>query len=870
MNRDQGLEVIVSGDVTIDWNLARVGHSSRSQASWVANDLEIFWQRGGAALLADLLVAVAAKVQEERSLPINVHQPAAPKPTAKITPGDAVFHHAFALWAEKEYADKPPLDKERAWRIDEFLGIRRAQARPTAAIADDTAEAAIVVLDDANMGFRDVKDGWPVALNSPGQKRLWVVYKMARPLAHGPLWEQLHRHHAVQTVLITTVDELRLTEVQISRELSWERTAQDVFWELVHNPCINALSHCAHVVVSLGTDGAILLSRQPDQTTRCFLFFDPRTIEGAWARAYPGGVTGYTTCLTAGIVRQVMLNNKRPDLPLGILNGLMAMRNLHAEGYGDRGRPLTEAPLRFPIQRVLACLAAETSQFAMVEVQDPLRFIHRPVVEGEGPVTSGFWTILEDRYQGGLDQVAEQIVLCGPEVALQGVPLGQFGNLLTVDRQETESFRSIRAVVGEYCQQARPKRPLSIAVFGAPGSGKSFGIVEVTNSLLPGRIQVQEFNLSQFASTDDLTDALHQVRDIGLTGKIPLIFWDEFDSSLDGTPLGWLRYFLAPMQDGRFQQGQISHPIGPSIFVFAGGTAARMAEFGQGLSADEYRAAKGPDFVSRLKGYVDILGPNPLRVEEGGRSRDPYFIIRRAILLRSILQRNTPELFEQGRLNIDSGVLRALLKTRVFRHGVRSIESIIMMSQLSGKSSFERSCLPSETQLDLHVDGQDFLAWVQQIELGGQVLEDLAAAAHDIYREGIKVRRDETYASSLAYGDLPEDLKEQNRQNVRDFPIKLAQAGYAMIPARSNESPFDFPGDDLEQLARMEHERWQQIKLANGWQYGPETDPDRKVNRCIVPWEELPEEEKEKDRDLVRGIPKMLARAGYAIVRTRR
>ncbi len=32
--------------------------------------------------------------------------------------------------------------------------------------------------------------------------------------------------------------------------------------------------------------------------------------------------------------------------------------------------------------------------------------------------------------------------------------------------------------------------------------------------------------------------------------RIPLVFWDEFDTSLDGRPLGWLRYFLAPMQDG--------------------------------------------------------------------------------------------------------------------------------------------------------------------------------------------------------------------------------------------------------------------------------------------------------------------------------
>ena len=67
---------------------------------------------------------------------------------------------------------------------------------------------------------------------------------------------------------------------------------------------------------------------------------------------------------------------------------------------------------------------------------------------------------------------------------------------------------------------------------------------------------------------------------------IPLVFWDEFDTSLDQTPLGWLRYFLAPMQDGSFLEGQVTHPIGRAIFVFAGGTCNRMEEFGTKLDDD--------------------------------------------------------------------------------------------------------------------------------------------------------------------------------------------------------------------------------------------------------------------------------------------
>ncbi len=116
------------------------------------------------------------------------------------------------------------------------------------------------------------------------------------------------------------------------------------------------------------------------------------------------------------------------------------------------------------------------------------------------------------------------------------------------------------------------------------------------------------------------------------------MLWDEFDSDLAGVSFGWLRHFLAPMQDGAFQQGQILHPIGKAIFVFAGGTSARLADFA-GNRSTEFRLAKGPDFASRLKGHVDIVGPDP---RGGDPEADPYYRIRRAILLRSMLWKDRP------------------------------------------------------------------------------------------------------------------------------------------------------------------------------------------------------------------------------------
>jgi hypothetical protein len=895
--------VVVTGDVTIDWNLARTRRADSVGYEWNADDsTRAYWQRGGAALLADLVEVVADELRQDNHADYSLREMGAPRDQA--LPGDPRFHHSYSMWSLYDYDAKTGRDRNerKSWRISEFLGLDKSIARENAdwkLVVGDTPDADIVVLDDADLGFRDHNELWPKALVA-ADKSPWVLLKMARPVAQGSLWTHLHKHRADRLIAVMSVNDLRLTEVQISRELSWERTAQDLAWELVHNPRINALSHCAAVVISFDTAGALLLSRHQDGTPRCRLFFDPNVIEGVWGQSHRGGMIGYTSCLAAGIARQLMKTSEAPDIERGIQSGLAAMRKLHLEGYGVRASGAADAALAFPTALIASELAREGAPFSVAEVQDPLIYVSEPsTITRRGPETD-FWTILEDRYSSNLGQVAEEIVAEGAEAALKDVPLGKFGKLLTVDRREIESFRSIRTLVSEYCRKERQKRPLSIAVFGAPGSGKSFGVIQVAESLRPGEIKVLEFNMSQFGDTADLLDALHQVRDAGLSGFIPLVFFDEFDTTLEHQRFGWLRHFLAPMQDGRFQQGQLSHPIGRAIFVFAGGISESMASFGRGMTEQEFRDAKGPDFVSRLKGYVNILGPNRPK-----NSEDRFFVIRRAILLRSILQRDAPQIFEKKgdkqELNIDSGVLRAFLHTTRFKHGVRSMESVIAMSQLAGKHRFERSCLPAIEQLDLHVEANDFQARVQQLELKSDLLEKLAEAAHQVF---VKELREsgyilgptiddslKTHTAMRPYSELPEDEKEQNRGNVRDISHKLAQTGYVMIPARSNEPPFDFPGSDLEMLAAMEHERWVKAKIEAGWRWAAETDKPNQLHKDILPWrkltdeqratlsraeaeaigtDELPESAKEKDRVMVRGIPRILAEAGYTIIKVRK
>jgi len=48
-------------------------------------------------------------------------------------------------------------------------------------------------------------------------------------------------------------------------------------------------------------------------------------------------------------------------------------------------------------------------------------------------------------------------------------------------------------------------------------------------------------------------------------------------------------------------------------------------------------------------------------------------------------------------------------------------------------------------------------------------------------------------------------------------------------------------------VARFQHEAWMQKKLDDGWVYGEVKDANKKTHPCLVPYEELPEEEKVKD-----------------------
>jgi hypothetical protein len=869
--------VIVTGDVTIDWNIARVQRTATPSYVWSMDNLaHAFCQRGGAALLADLMEAIANILNKSERTSFEVRKMFVFN--SQVEPGDESLNHSYALWMPYRVDRERAANSRMVWRVSEFLGIRKARVNiGMNNLADDADEPALIILDDANLGFRDHPECWPKGLTSQTAKP-WILLKMSQTLATGKLWDHLQKAHPERVVALATANDLRHhVGVQISRQVSWERTAQDLVWELMYNPKINELAMFAHAIISFDTSGALLISREKGNRLKTTLFFEPSSIEGEWGSSYPGYMIGNTSCLATAIAQELVSNALKPDLHHGIQAGISAMRLLHTKGYGDADADLEYHPVAFPTADITAKIVEGGSCLATVPVEDPAAALS---VRADSSLPEGaarLWTILETQNLGSLENTARQIVRDGLEQSLYGVPIGRYGDLITVDRREIESLNCIGGLLREYCQQSQ-NTPLSIAVFGPPGAGKSFAIKQVAYSLKPDEMETLTFNLSQLVGPEQLIDAFHQVRDKALSGKTPLVFWDEFDTTLDGKLLGWLRYFLAPMQDGEFREGQIVHPIGKSIFVFAGGTNHSMEEFAARLSNEEYRDSKLPDFVSRLRGFLNILGPN---CHGDDATDDPYYIIRRAILLRSILERNAPQLLHEIRdkrtIDIDEGVLRAFLLTKEYKHGARSIEGIVLTSRLMGKNSFERSSLPTEAQLNLHVNGREFYSLVHVMEPDDDLLEKLAEAAHEVfcghlreegYKYGPETRESDKIHSSLRpYSELSENEKEQNRNNVRDIPNKLLSIGYAMIPVRGKEKPSALGEEEVERLVRIEHKRWMQEKLDTGWKFAKETAKSKKRHRLLVPWEDLPPEEKEKDYVLVKGIPQILAKAGYTIVR---
>lgn len=70
----------------------------------------------------------------------------------------------------------------------------------------------------------------------------------------------------------------------------------------------------------------------------------------------------------------------------------------------------------------------------------------------------------------------------------------------------------------------------------------------------------------------------------------------------------------------------------------------------------------------------------------------------------------------------------------------------------------------------------------------------------------------------------------------------------------------------IEDIAKNVHETWAANRIKDGWSYGETRNDTLKQHPCLIPFEQLPEEEREYDRQTAITTLKTIYKLGFKIV----
>lgn len=141
-------------------------------------------------------------------------------------------------------------------------------------------------------------------------------------------------------------------------------------------------------------------------------------------------------------------------------------------------------------------------------------------------------------------------------------------------------------------------------------------------------------------------------------------------------------------------------------------------------------------------------------------------------------------------------------------------------------------------------------------------VENLAKRIHDEWmkekmRQGwrygpTKDPEKKTHPDLVPYDALTEEIKELDRMYIIDFEKILVNSGFTAIKGKDSEILLP---EDIEKLSKASHELW----LKKAEQQGRTNDP------YFKPYEDLPEEAKELNRNTVKNLIKLIEQEGYGI-----
>ncbi len=153
-------------------------------------------------------------------------------------------------------------------------------------------------------------------------------------------------------------------------------------------------------------------------------------------------------------------------------------------------------------------------------------------------------------------------------------------------------------------------------------------------------------------------------------------------------------------------------------------------------------------------------------------------------------------------------------------------------------------------------------------QLAPDLSEVIAQAIHEGYQHTQRDKAHNENPSMAQWDELPNHLKDSNRQQAEHILKKLGRIGCTVHKVSDRDiKPMTFTEDEVGIMAEMEHQRWYAERLLDGWVWGERKDVIKKTSPYLVPSSELPDDVKEQDRQMVRRIPELLAKVELEVQR---
>jgi len=154
--------------------------------------------------------------------------------------------------------------------------------------------------------------------------------------------------------------------------------------------------------------------------------------------------------------------------------------------------------------------------------------------------------------------------------------------------------------------------------------------------------------------------------------------------------------------------------------------------------------------------------------------------------------------------------------------------------------------------------------------LPGGAHEVLARCFQELYRHkqlAAGVTEDQNPAIK-PWAQLSEEFQESCRRQADHVGVKLAAIGcrITLLTDWDAES-FQFTEEEVETLAKMEHERWMAERLLEGWQPGETRDDAARINPNLRSWDQVSSATQAYNRESMKHLPVDLAAAGFQVTR---